>query len=145
MSNGNVVVPHFYSRMWLFVTWRNSRNKTEIAWDWCGHKASFLIIYFDHHFTRYIKIHTICHWMQICGAACFDCGALYHPDNNMISWRSLFPIAELLSSCRHCDWRSCFRAITKAMWLDKSEFINHHTLWFTTQSFCILHFFIFPN
>lgn len=51
---------------------------------------------------------------------------LHYPGSNLIFWRNIFPCVEL----HHCSWHSTFRVLRPVMWLDKSEFTNHHTFWF---------------
>lgn len=72
------------------------------------------------HFVLILTVktrHTICIWLQICGAVCSHHVTVQHPDYNMILLRSLFFICWNVAIMRHCVWLSCLRAVTAEMWL----------------------------
>lgn len=119
------------------VTIWNIRIMSKIVLDWCNYINSFNFLKWFVSSSLYEltveKKHTICVWLQICGALCS------HGATLLIFWKSwFFWFVELWHHASLWLW-SCFRATRPVMWLDGSLFIIHHALWSTFhQLFCTL-------
>lgn len=72
-------------------------------------------------------------WLQMGSPVCSRCAALLHPDNDIISWRTVSSICCAIAVTLPCDCHSCFRAMSQLRLRENSSVL----LWFVHDPKCL--------